>query len=228
MNTDPSDNRAIEPLRNAEAGPLARVDHLVYAVPQLDCGIEHVERLLGVRATPGGRHAGRGTHNALVALGARTYLEIIGPDPEQASVSGPVWFGIDRLTEPTLVTWAVAASDLEGIAASSAQNGITLGNIISGGRTRTDGVELRWRYTDPLRLIADGIVPFFIDWADSPHPAQTAAQGASLAALRAEHPQPEAVREMLRGLGCEMLVLPAQQPALIATIDCPRGRIELR
>jgi len=126
------------------------------------------------------------------------------------------------------VTWAVAASDLEGIVASSAQNGITLGNIISGGRTRTDGVELRWRYTDPLRLIADGIVPFFIDWADSPHPAQTAAQGASLAALRAEHPQPEAVREMLRALGCEMPVLPAPQPALIATIDCPRGRIELR
>lgn len=210
------------------ADQLARVDHLVYAVRDLDRGIEHVERLLGMRATPGGRHAGRGTHNALVALGARTYLEIIAPDPEQPHVSGPVWFGIDRLTEPALVTWAVAASDLENVAASAVRSGVTLGDIIAGGRRRTDGVELRWRYTDPTRLIADGIVPFFIDWADTPHPAQSAAPGASLAGLHAEHPQPEAVRETLCALGCDMLVRPAQRPALVATIDCPRGRIELR
>jgi hypothetical protein len=228
VNAGPNDDGAIKPTHNAEAGLLARVDHLVYAVPELDSGIEHVERLLGVRATPGGRHAGRGTHNALVALGARTYLEIIGPDPEQANATTPVWFGIDRLTEPALVTWAIAASDLGDIAASSARSGVTLGDIIAGGRRRTDGVELRWRYTDPLRLLADGIVPFFIDWADTPHPAQTAAQGASLAGLHAEHPWPEAVREMLHALGCDMLVLPGQRAALIATIDCPRGRLELR
>ena len=56
---------------------------------------------------------------------------------------------------------------------------------MSGSRRRTDGVLLSWRYTDPQTVLADGLVPFFIDWGQSPHPARTAAQGASPIALRA-------------------------------------------
>jgi len=41
------------------------IDHLVYATPDLDLGIATIERLLGVRATAGGRHPGAGTRNAL-------------------------------------------------------------------------------------------------------------------------------------------------------------------
>ena len=33
---------------------IARVDHLVYATPDLAAGVATVEALLGVRATPGG------------------------------------------------------------------------------------------------------------------------------------------------------------------------------
>src|SRR5215208_6799850 len=100
---------------------LSRVDHLVYAVPDLDRGIAHIEQLLGVTATPGGRHAGRGTHNALLALGPTTYLEIIGPDPAQAGVSKPFWFGADRVTAPMLVTWAANASGLERVVEKAAR-----------------------------------------------------------------------------------------------------------
>jgi len=207
---------------------LSRVDHLVYAVPDLDRGIAHIELLLGIRATPGGRHAGRGTHNALLALGPKTYLEIIGPDPAQTNVGKPFWFGVDRLVAPALVTWAASAGDLEGAVEKAVRNGVTPGDIIAGSRRRTNGVELHWRYTDPLRLIADGIVPFLIDWADAAHPAQGATQGATLIDLRGEHPEPERVQEMLRSVGLEMTVHPAQHAALVATIECARGRIELR
>ena len=207
---------------------LSKVDHLVYAVPDLELAVDEVEKRLGVRASQGGRHPGRGTRNALLALGARSYLEIIGPDPEQRAVSVPLWFAIDRITAPALISWAANTHELEGVVAHAAQRGIELGNVLAGSRTRTDGVELRWRYTDPRHLVADGIMPFFIDWGDTPHPAETAAPGASLIALRAEHPEPARVQGMLRAFGLDVPVHRAQRPALIATIDCARGRVELR
>ena len=48
---------------------MAVVDHLVYGVPDLADGCDDMERRLGVRPAPGGRHAGLGTANALVAIG---------------------------------------------------------------------------------------------------------------------------------------------------------------
>src|SRR4051812_3073895 len=40
---------------------LAKVDHLVYATPDLDLGVRTIEGLLGVRAAQGGQHPGLGT-----------------------------------------------------------------------------------------------------------------------------------------------------------------------
>ena len=47
--------------QNASAQLISRVDHLVYATPDLNRGVEKIERLLGVRATAGGQHPGSGT-----------------------------------------------------------------------------------------------------------------------------------------------------------------------
>jgi hypothetical protein len=210
------------------AGPVNRVDHLVYATPDLKLGIDAIEKLLGIRATPGGQHPGRGTRNALVALGPVTYLEIVGPDPEQSKPATPRTFGIDDLTGPRLVAWAAREPDLERLAADAARNGVTLGPVGSGSRKRPDGVLLSWRYTSPATVLGDGLVPFFIDWGKSPHPAQTAAPGASLVGLRAEHPEPQRVQQLLRQLGLDLPVTPGPAPVLIATVDSPKGRVELR
>jgi hypothetical protein len=207
---------------------LTKVDHLVYATPDLNRGVEEIEKILGVRATPGGQHPGRGTRNALITLGPAIYLEIIAPDPEQPHPKTPRPFGIDGLKASRLVAWAAKGGDLERLRDEAARKGARLGEVMSGSRRRTDGVLLSWRYTDPQTVLADGLVPFFIDWGQSPHPARTAAQGASLISLRAEHPDAQRVQRLLNELGLDLPVQTGATPALIAIIDSPRGRVELR
>src|SRR5262245_16509530 len=89
------------------------LDHIVYAVPDLMKAVVDLEQRLGVRATPGGKHTGRGTHNALLSLSENSYLEIIGPDPDQPSPTMPRPFGIDTLTGPRLLTWLAKATNLD-------------------------------------------------------------------------------------------------------------------
>ena len=214
--------------QSASNALLARVDHLVYATPDLQRGIDTIEGQLGVKATPGGQHPGLGTRNALVALGPTSYLEIIGPDPDQPKPDGPRRFGIDDLKAPRIVRWVAKTSELEAVAVRAARSNVPLGGVIPGSRRRPDGVVLSWRYTNPNTVAADGLVPFFIDWGTSPHPALTAAPGASLVQLRAEHPDPEQVQRMLNRLGLDLRIIRGFPPAIIATIDSPHGRVELR
>lgn len=207
---------------------VARVDHLVYATADLEKGVAEIEKLFGVRATPGGQHPGRGTRNALVALGPTSYLEIVGPDPDQPPPKEPRSFGLDALPSPRLVGWAANTADLDALVRDAASRGVVLGEVKSGGRKRPDGVVLSWRVTDAAKTPGDGVVPFFIDWGTSPHPAATSARGAKLVALRAEHPNPSEIRRILEALAIDLAVTQGPKPALIAVIECPKGRIELR
>jgi hypothetical protein len=209
-------------------GPTSKVDHIVYATPDLSRGVDEIENLTGVRASVGGTHPAWGTRNALIALAPASYLEIIAPDPEQPSPKKPRIFGLDDLDESRLAAWFVNARNLQSLRYDAVRNGVPLGEVKPGSRRRADGVQLSWQLTDPLSPVADGVVPFFIDWGDSPHPALTAARGASLIDLRAEHPDAENVQRMLTLLELDLPLKRGLRPQLIATLDCPRGRVELR
>jgi hypothetical protein len=210
------------------APPPDFLDHLVLAVPDLAAGIEHVHGLLGVRATPGGRHFGEGTRNALLSMGRGSYLEILGPDPEQAAPPAPRWLGVDAAAVPRLTAWAARGADLEALVRRARSSGVPLGNVSAGSRTRPDGAVLSWKFTDPRVLLFGGVVPFFIDWRESPHPSETAAAGAELVGLSAEHPEPESVRAALRVLGISLPVAAGPAPALGARIRGAHGIVELR
>jgi hypothetical protein len=204
---------------------LASVDHLVYAAANLDRGIAEIEQLLGVSATPGGRHPQWGTRNALAALGPNSYLEIIAPDSSPISEGRP--FGLDTPGPSRLVTWAAKRSGLANARAAAAQHGVEFGKVISGTRTRPDGVVLTWELTDLRCVVADGIVPFLIDWGNSPHPAITAVESATLVSLHGEHPDADHVRRVLKAISVDLPIRPGPVPALTAEIDCPNGRVVL-
>jgi hypothetical protein len=200
----------------------------VYAAPDLDAAVEDLADRLGVRAAAGGSHPGRGTRNALIGLGRGAYLEILAPDPEQPRPEGPLWLGADAPEGPRLTAWAVRTNDLEGALRIAADAGARLGPILEGSRRGADGALLSWRLTDPRVVVEEGLVPFFIDWGRSPHPAAAAAGGVALAALRGEHPRPGDMATLLGNLGLELPVTKGPRSALIAVLQTPRGLIELK
>jgi hypothetical protein len=203
------------------------VDHLVYGVSNLDQGVEAMERLLGVRAGPGGKHAGAGTHNAVLSLGRGSYLEIIAPDPEQPDPPQPRPFGLDRLHEPRLITWATRVQNIERRAESAKLLGYDPGPVVPMSRKLPDDSELHWRLTPPDIMRGGGLVPFLIEWEPGRHPSETAPAGCHLRDLEGEHPHPADIETMLAALEIDLPVSSAGRAALIATIDCPRGEVVL-
>jgi hypothetical protein len=197
--------------------PEPLLDHLVYAVPDLDAAASTFTASTGIAPAPGGRHLGRGTRNLLVGLGRTAYLEIIGPDQEHPADPGAVVpFGIDGLTGPRLVTWAVQPADIEAAVAAAAAAGADLGEPAPMSRRTPDGARLSWRLAAPHPAPFDGITPFLIDWGTTAHPAGVAGLPAlGLRGLGATHPDPDGVRAVL------------DAPGLAALLDTPRGPVVL-
>jgi len=166
------------------------------------------------------------TRNAIVPLGPSSYLEIIGPDPS-ARDEPPKIFRLDVLDAPRVVTWAAKGRDLASLAARAQSHGVPIGHASSGRRQRPDGAWLTWELTNPASLIADGLVPFFIDWRTSPHPASAALAQISLEDLHGEHPQPAAAEAQLKLLALDLRVEPGPLARLVATLRTPRGQMVL-
>jgi hypothetical protein len=204
------------------------IDHIVYGVFDLEAGIADLERRLGVRAAAGGRHPGRGTHNALLGLGGGTYLEIIARDPGQEHPAGPLPFALERLTAPRLVGWAIRVQGIDGFVEGARASGYDPGEVREMSRLRPDGVRLAWRAAQNPPAGPGFPIPFVIDWLDSAHPSEAAPAGVTLVRIAAVHPDPNSLRPALEALGIEVTVAEGPVPALVATLDTPGGRVELR
>lgn len=200
-----------------------RLDHLVWAAPDLDALVGDVARRTGVTPRPGGRHVGRGTRNHLVGLGGSAYLELIGPD-DPAARPLPDVFGIDRLTGPRLAAWVVAPDDVDAAVARARQGGYDPGDVAPLSRRTPGGELLRWRLTPNRGDRFDGLAPALIDWCDARHPTSDDLPQLGLVSLTAHHPDPPAVRRALAALEVELEVTPGPA-ALTAVLETPNGRV---
>ena len=143
-----------------------QIDHLVYAAADLDVATEQLERELGVRPAFGGRHPAFGTHNALLGLGGRAYLEALAPDPGAAQPATPGTFGLaDENGSELLATWAIACDDIEAAVARARERGFDPGDPVPLERVDEHGNRLTWQLT--LNFLAGGPMPFLISWGET-------------------------------------------------------------
>ena len=130
------------------------LDHVVYVARDLAAAVDDHKRQ-GFTVTPGGEHAGGVTHNALVCFADGSYLELVAfrkPDPTHRWWSHAAYDGF--------ADFAVLSDDLaEDL---SALKDLVVRAAAEGGRTRPDGVSLRWRAAflrAPLPFLIEDLTP---------------------------------------------------------------------
>jgi len=206
-------------------------DHIIVAAQSLADGCDFIEARLGVRPQVGGKHVAMGTHNALVGLGPRQYLEVIAIDPQGQAPARPRWFDLDEprmrasLAEgPRLIHWAARTDDIE-----TAQARCPIDQGVAHPMTRGD---LNWRITipDDGHLPGAGLIPTLIQWSGATHPSDRLPDsGIRIVTLAGEHPDPAPIRAALVALGLTdtLKVTYAQYARLAAMLRTPRGIVTL-
>lgn len=202
------------------------VDHLMWGAPDLAEGIAEISRLFGATPVSGGSHPGRGTRNALLGLADGRYLEVIAPDPGQPQ-SGGFATALADLSHPALVTWALRSTDLPGVARQLAAAGLETHGPVRVHRTRADGVELTWELLFARGHEFGTLMPFFIDWGATAHPADDLHPAGTLEAITVESPHAGALRRLLGNVDVPLVVREAAEPALHATIVTAHGDLVL-
>jgi catechol 2,3-dioxygenase-like lactoylglutathione lyase family enzyme len=142
---------------------LLGIDHLVIATPDPDAAAEAMERVLGLKASGGGRHEALGTFNRLIWLGD-SFVELIGVFDHGLAEGS--WAGRPTLealeSGGGLAAWAIATDDIERDSAALRSLGSELQPVLSGERIRPDGRVVRWRIALPPTL-GSSEPPFLIE-----------------------------------------------------------------
>jgi hypothetical protein len=210
---------------NAEPSPSIGIDHILIGVPNLDHTVDDLAKALGVRPIYGGKHP-RGSHNALLSLGPRTYLEFIALQPGVAGAD--IGMGdLDGLTKPVPVGWAVAAPTVTSLRASLARSDFALSEPEPGSRTTPAGEVLQWQALG-LKTEPAG-APFFIVWSpETRHPSATSPPGCKLVSLQVTTPDSKQLLALSSALALPVQVLHGPAVRFSVGLDCPTGPVTFR
>ena len=194
------------------------LDHIMYAVPDLEDSMAEIASITGIVPSDGGVHPGNGTRNALLGLSNSSYLEIIGPDKKQNLENTLGELLVSKNTSG-IRAWAVAFSDLAAVANVAQGLGFRVRDRKEMSRKTPEGSLLEWEL-----LFLDGgpLLPFFIDWKGSEHPARKAPSGCGLSELSISAEEPKVYQELLNKLQLEVSISEGE-PAISAIIRSPKG-----
>jgi hypothetical protein len=202
------------------------LDHVLWAVPDLDQGTALFAAATGVTPAKGGSHAGFGTRNQLAALGDQLYFEVISVDPAQKDFRRRAQ-RIGAMTAPEMHTFGIRGSALEAYRDTARAMGLAASDPVQMSRIRDDGVKLEWRsiyFDDP---VWGDMIPFLIDWMGSPHPCEVAPKGLRMLEFAALHPRADELAAIYARLGVRVPVRRAVRPGFLLRLDTPRGEVLL-
>ncbi len=146
------------------------LDHIVLGARTLEDGVRYVEKALGVGVSPGGKHANLSTHNALVPLTNRRYLEIIAIDPDAPPPTRTRWFGLD---DPVVQMHLESGPKLVGYVVRSPSIPTDLRFFPKLDPQAAARGDFAWTFgfTADGKRPGMGALPYFIAWnATSAHP----------------------------------------------------------
>ncbi|HLI09392.1 MAG TPA: VOC family protein [Ktedonobacteraceae bacterium] len=149
---------------------ITRFDHTVIAVRDLDAAISAYQAL-GFDVSPGGRHTGLGTYNAIIRFGL-DYIELLSvydrSEAEQGrGLSGETLLDFFAQHEGGLVGYALATDDIEQEAERFRRTGLQAQGPFGMQRMRPDGHLLSWSLLVPGGVSWRRRWPFFIQWGVS-------------------------------------------------------------
>lgn len=202
------------------------IDHLMWTVPDLQQGCDQFAQMTGVAPRPGGSHTGRGTCNALVSLRSQQYLEILAPDPQQ-ELAGTQGQALSQLTAPVLATYCVRGLPLPEIAERAAQLGLQASDPVPFERITPQGEALRWQLLFLSGHGFAGLLPFFIDWQESRHPALTARSDFAIESVQLETATPQSLQRLVDGLQLPVSVEQGSDHRLSAVLVNAQQRVSL-
>ena len=136
---------------------LRRLDHVVFVFRDLQSAIDDYRRR-GFTVTPGGEHADRITHNALIPFADGTYVELVGFRDLSRSATHR-WWNV-AANGGGLADFALLSDDIAADAAALAE--LVKTPPKESGRITPDGVELKWRTAvlkPPLPFIIEDLTP---------------------------------------------------------------------
>ncbi len=195
---------------------VSTIDHVILATPDVEAVSDQLFSALGVRPTFGGVHSDGGSQNSLLSLGDVTYLEVLGPGPvvvessrDQAAARALKW--------PDIAMLSAGNTDLATVSEIASELGLPT-TPLPGSRKKPDGTMLEWDMMMVRSEKYKGLVPFFIDWKDAPHPSTTSAQGALMTDIFVTHPEPDELAKIYDAFGLSIPVLFGNAPGIFVTI----------
>jgi len=200
------------------------LDHVIWAVPDLEDYVERFTKLTSIEPIYGGEHTNGVTANYLVSLGPCTYLEIVGP--KEGALLADLGELAKSYTREHVAGFAFSAN-LD--APPKILQALNLGERRTGGRVKPDGRALSWQTASLSDLnLGEGKFQFVINWLSQPHPATTSAKGASIVQLTIAHPQSVRLRGVVESNNLPIVLQPAGKPDIWLTISTPNGSVVLR